>query len=68
MSEYDVNAPSMSNLSELLVPSTSEEIILPNEPVPTILNGKYFTVVTRNSSDKSIVGLCQLCLPKKNGN
>ena len=36
---------------------------VPNNP--SILNGKYFSVIKEKSNDTSIVGLCQLCLPKK---
>ena len=36
---------------------------VPNNP--SILNGKYFSVIKEKFTDNSIVGLCQLCLPKK---
>lgn len=32
---------------------------------PSILNGKYFSVVKEKSNDTSIIGLSQLCSPKK---
>lgn len=46
-------------------PNTSESSVLEHQRVPSILNGKYFSVVEKKSNAKCVIGLCQFCLPKK---
>ena len=64
-SEYEMQNITIAGVFHASTPNTSEGTILEQQRVPTILNGKYYSVVEKKSNAKRVIGLCQFCLPKK---
>lgn len=65
MSDSERDVQNTSTASENVASNAEEDAIAQRRQVPSILNGKYFTIVEEKSNEKCVTVLCQVCLPKR---